>query len=72
MAAWNATGREPEQLKEHGQCPENLSYLWDWFLELRLPVNYTELHHWQSATRRTLSAWEVDLIMKLDRMVLND
>ena len=54
---------------EQGDCPQELAYLWGWLLEMRLPLTYTELHHWQTLTRRNLSAWEVDLLMQLDRLV---
>lgn len=66
---WKSTGRKPKELDEHGDCPENLAYIWGWYCELQSPVNYTELAHWQSIMRRSLSHWEAELLISIDRMV---
>ena len=65
---WKQTGRKPQPLADQGDCPAELAYVWGWLCELRLPLTYTELMNWQTLTRRHLAAWEVDLLMQLDRI----
>lgn len=58
--------------------PESLAYLWRWFLELRAvqrsgmnglePIDHADLRAWQENTGRSLSPWEVDAIIALDRL----
>lgn len=65
---WKTTGRQPQQLADQGERPAELGYLWDWLLEMRLPLTYTELNHWQALTRCELTAWEAEILMAIDRI----
>jgi hypothetical protein len=69
LAVWKQTGRKPKELEEHGDCPENLLYLWRWFLEIKPPLTYTEVHHWQELTGKRLFVWEVKLLMNINRLI---
>jgi hypothetical protein len=61
---------------EGPQLPEVLAYLWGGFVELSAarsstdagpnPVGWLEIEAWARLTRRSLSAWEVDVLRSLD------
>lgn len=58
-------------------------YLWEWYWDLartrkRNPVNgnlepitYQELYYWQQVMRIQLNETEIDLLLKMDRTLLN-
>ncbi len=50
--------------------PEELSYLWSWYLEVRTnaPLTYAEIAHWNRLTRKRVKPWEVELIRSIDRI----
>jgi hypothetical protein len=59
----------PPELAKAEKCPESLAYIWLWFCEMfngeHLP--YTEIQAWSNLTKRSLSAFEVDLLRSLER-----
>jgi hypothetical protein len=51
--------------------PEELQYLWEWYLELRNvegALTFTEIRNWTELTKQPLLAWEVDLLRAIDRI----
>ncbi len=50
--------------------PEELRYVWEWYLEVRntTPLTYTEIYHWSMVTGNRLRGWEAELIRSLDRI----
>jgi len=50
--------------------PEELGYIWAWFLELRTaePLAYSEIASWAALTRTNVLPWEVRLLRSLDRL----
>jgi len=67
---WKTLGKKPKALAEQPDFPEELRYIWEWFLEVKggEPLNFTEMKSWSDLTQQTLLAWEVDLIKTLDRL----
>lgn len=61
-------------------CPAPLRYLWQAFLELSdargsagfgpAPLSWQEIEAWSRLKRRPLSAWQVDVFKRLDRLFL--
>lgn len=70
MQVWKTLGRKPKQLAEAPALPEELSYVWEWYLEVRgsEPLTYTELRNWSLLTKKVLLGWEAELIRSLDRI----
>lgn len=58
------------------ECPEELAYVWAWFLELHAtrgfngmvpnPITFAEIGAWSSLTRTFPLPSEVDLLRRLD------
>lgn len=65
---WKQTGVKPQELLELGEPPQELVYLWHWLNEHAPPLLYAELAHWQTMTHRKLKPWEVETMMRLDRV----
>lgn len=69
----------PRQL-EPVDIPGCLHYLMGWFCELSggrgyaesgpLPLNYSEIRAWAELTKTDPTAWEVEVIKKIDRIYL--
>jgi len=65
----------PEQLEPKDAAHE-LAYLWEWFCQLSnsrsyaefgaLPISYNEIKAWAELTRSEPTAWEVEVIKKID------
>lgn len=68
MQVYKQTGKKPPQLAEQPDMPESLAYLWAWFIELRPEFGHLELEAWARMKGRTLSRWEMETLMNLDRM----
>lgn len=62
--------RKPKQLAEAPPPPEGITYLWEWYLEMRTgePLTFSEIRNWSDLTKQELKAWEVDVIRTLDRL----
>ncbi|WP_163836874.1 phage tail assembly chaperone [Spartinivicinus ruber] len=73
LQVYKATGKKPKELAEQPKCPEELEYIFHWWLEVRSSetLTFTELYHWSELTKKNLRAWEVDLIRSLDRIYWN-
>jgi len=69
QAVWKHTGRKPKELVDHGDCPADMDYLWAWFLEIKPPLTYTEMAHWQTLTGRKLKVWEATVLMRINRLL---
>jgi hypothetical protein len=63
-------------------CPYPLQHLWLAFLELTStrpsnamgvgePLSFSEIESWARLTRRPLTAWQVDVIRRLDTIYLS-
>ncbi len=70
MQVWKTTGVKPKQLVEQPPFPEELRYIWNWYLEMRTGewLTFTEIKSWADLTSQSIKAWEVDLIRTLDRL----
>jgi hypothetical protein len=68
LAVWKQTKVKPQELEELGEPPQELVYLWQWLNEHAPPLLYAELSHWQMLTGRKLKPWEVETMMRLDRI----
>lgn len=70
MQVWKSLGRKPKELAEQPDFPEELRYIWEWYLEMRSgePLTFTEIKSWAELTQQTLLAWEVDLVRTLDKL----
>ena len=75
-AVYRATGKMPATLAEIPPMPDELAYLWHWFLDLDAargsngfgisPLSYVEIKAWSDLTRNTLAPWEIEAIKRLD------
>lgn len=75
--------KTPKELEEltSVKCPPLLHYMWLAFLELNSgrgssgfgpqPLSYQEIESWARLTRRHLTAWQVQLLKRLDAMYLS-
>jgi len=80
QAAWQQTGREPQELADAPPMPPLASHLWASWSEIRtglesgglgLPrITWAALHFWQSATGSRLEPWERRAILKVDGLFL--
>lgn len=70
MQVWKTLGRKPKELEEQPDFPEELRYIWEWYLEIRTgdPLTFTEIKSWAELTHQPLLVWEVDLLRTLDRI----
>lgn len=64
------TGRRPKKLLDQPDCPQELNYIWEWYLEMRSGelLNFTEIKSWSELTNQQLLSWEVDILRTLDRI----
>lgn len=77
---WQAKGVKPSQL-EGPECPVIFMQMWDWFLRLNarrqrdmngpLPITFTELRSWRDLMDVDLLPFDVDILMRLDDVVIN-
>lgn len=65
---YKTTGVLPEQLLQHKEMPEELAYVWEWFLELKrsAKITWMELAAWSNLKKLSITPFEADLIMNLD------
>lgn len=70
-AVWKATGTKPQELADLPDPPEELMYLWHWLGDQVHPMSYAELEGWARLTGRSLSRWEVEALIQLDRARAN-
>lgn len=66
----------PEELAEAPPIPEELQYLWGFFLDLSrqrasngfgiLPLQYSDILAWLVLNQLSLDRWELDAILRLD------
>lgn len=76
------TGKKPEELEQltSAPCPTCMWYLWRAFLELNTSrrstemgpqsLSYLEIEAWARLTRQPVSAWQVEVLMRLDALYL--
>jgi hypothetical protein len=59
----------PPELANAEPCPDALAYIWMWFCEVfnGERLQYAEIQAWSNLTKRSLSAFEVDLLRSLER-----
>jgi hypothetical protein len=50
--------------------PEELRYIWEWYLELKgdNTLSFQEIQSWAELTQQVPEAWEVELLKSLDRL----
>ena len=65
---WKQSGNKPQELADVPEPPPELLYLWDWLGELTYPMSFAELEAWGRLTGHTLCRWEVEALVKLDRV----
>ncbi len=74
------TGHTPKALENPTDFPSLLMYVWSAFCSLNSartsgfsgpdPITYTELYHWKELTETPLSAWDIQVIKRLDQVYL--
>lgn len=58
------------------QLPQELAYLWRWFVELRsgnrpgAPLSWSEIESYARLMRRSLHKWEVQALKELDNLLM--
>lgn len=78
QAVWRASGRKPKEL-DIPEMPPMVAHLWDIFGELSVArgsngfginaINYREITSWQHLSGVTLTPWEAETLIHLDRAV---
>lgn len=65
-----ATGRTPPELAAVPELPEEVKYIWEWYLRVRgrEPLTFQEIASWAQLTGVEPSPAEVEAIRKLDQM----
>lgn len=69
MVVWRTLGEKPSEL-DQPEFPEELRYIWEWYLDLRTgeSLTFTEISNWARLMRISVLSWEVDLLKTLDRV----
>jgi hypothetical protein len=67
---WKTTGRKPRELEDIPLLPEEVGYIWDWYLRVRghEPLTYSEIASWAALTGADPSPAEVEAIRRLDQL----
>lgn len=67
---YKQTGRKPKQLQEIPEFPNEVAYIFNWYMEVRglERLTYNELKCWTDLTNTRLLPYEVEVIIKLDRI----
>ena len=70
------TGKVPEMLANAPTLPDEVAYLWDWFIELHSarassgfgiqPISYLEIKAWSQLNQIHLTPWELHALKRLD------
>jgi len=75
---WQRSGRVPWQFEL--QLPRPLAYLWDWWQALAPTrpsgmglsgIAYQEIESWARLTGRSVEAWEIDALRRIDNLYLD-
>jgi hypothetical protein len=66
-AVWRASKRKPKEL-EQSPIPEELAYLAGWLAVLPCPLSWAEMSAWSGMTKRAPERWELETLMRLDRI----
>ena len=68
MVVWRSLGEKPEEL-DQPEFPEELRYIWNWFLDVRTgeSLTFTEISNWAALMGISILPHEVDLMKTLDR-----
>ena len=66
---WKSTGRKPKQLDTE-PLPDALAHVWAWWLDVRGhdPLTWSELHAWSAMSATSVSGFEADAMMAIDRI----
>ena len=67
VAAMRAGAPRPAQL-DQPPLPQEFAHLVPYMAQLPCPLEWPALESWARLTGRTLARWEIDLLMKLDRV----
>lgn len=68
---YKQTGKKPKQLAEVGELPEELAYVWSWYAKLKAfksELSYTEIKSWCDLSNIKFLDWELDTIVRLERI----
>lgn len=70
MQVWKTVGRKPKALADVPDCPPELVYVWEWYLDLFTGsrLSYQEIHYWTQIKSLTLKAWEVEALRSVDKL----
>lgn len=70
-----STGKRPKEL-DGPDCPDTLTHLWQWFLELHSarsygqhgpnPLTYPDIAAWSALTAANPTPWEVTALKRID------
>ena len=65
------TGCVPSELVDRPVIPDVISYVWVWFVSIRSAISditFSELESWAIMMRVDVNPWEVDVLMRLNRL----
>jgi hypothetical protein len=67
LKVYKQTGKLPKKLAEQPECPDELKYIWDWFLGIIRGGEFTwaNVQAWANLHAFRLTAWESSLLSKL-------
>ena len=60
--------------------PDDVHYIWAWFFDLHVtrpsgfgagPITYTEIQAWMNLTKNYPTAWEIQILRRLDSIFLS-
>lgn len=70
MQVYKVTGKLPQKLADRPPLETEMRYIVDWYLELQgvTPLTFTEIKSWAEMTHNDPLPWEVEVIMKLDKI----
>lgn len=70
MQVYKVTGKLPQKLANKPQLEQEMRYIVDWYVELQgsVPLTFTEIQSWAKLTHNNPLPWEVEVIMKLDKI----
>lgn len=63
-------GVKPKALEEVPECPPDLLYVWEWYLDIfsGTRLSYQEIHYWTLAKNISPHSWEIDLLRSIDKV----
>lgn len=69
MQVWKQTGRQPAQLAEQPRFPDEVQYLWEWYLDMKqgATITFSEIRHWAALRKVRLQQREIAALRRLEQ-----